>query len=343
MQRENRTGQSGTAQVGYSARKTRRCAALREPLGAPEVEVGGRPDRDDVGLGSREQVAPGVSRNVDGQPTVDDRLAVLVERGGVVDRDHLGPTRPGSLAREQRQDGQRRQVLLAFDRIVGRIVGHAVGEQPIDFVLDPLVDPHRGLRIERQRGPPHPEHPVDPGPQPDRALLLLQPRHSVVVEQLACLHLQVFLELVSGHRRGHVHQAVDLPGEYISPRRWHLPQRTGRRIDVGAGHVAGLHRGLEPWQLPQCATAFQHLLGRVHRDVRRVREDLLPVAGLRVERAPDLDVERIEPRPDAAGRRCSRHELVAVGDTGIAGGELGHERQHVHPDVHPAPSPDAIR
>ena len=272
---------SGTARAGPSAAPHSRAAATARG----SRSAGGQIATTWV-LARASSVAPGVSREVDGQPTVDDRLAVLVERGWRrTTDDHLGPTRPASLAlAADDRTASAGQVLLAFDRIVGSIVGHTVGEQPIDLVLDPLVDPDRGLRIERQRRPPHPEHPVDPRAQPDRALLLLQPWHCRR-RRAACgpRSSGVPRTRARAPTRANVHQdGRRFPASAARRVSWHLAQRTGGRIDVGAGHVAGVHRGLERVAARAgCDRARITFSAAVHRDVRCVREHLLPVAGLR--------------------------------------------------------------
>ena len=71
--------------------------------------------------------------------------------GGVDDHDELGLADRSPAAGQQRDHREPGEVLLLLDRIVGAVVGSMCGEQPLDLVLDALVDLDGVERVARGR------------------------------------------------------------------------------------------------------------------------------------------------------------------------------------------------
>ena len=139
--------QPGIAHVGYSARSTRRCAALASRWLRPRSRSAGGQiattwslARAATSAARRAGRSTGSPQSTVGLPSASTWVAsTTTMSSGLPDRCRRRRAAARCTASPARY-------CWRLDRIVGRVVRDAVGEQPVDLVVDPLVDPHRGQR-----------------------------------------------------------------------------------------------------------------------------------------------------------------------------------------------------
>jgi hypothetical protein len=102
-------------------------------------------------------------------------------------------------------------------------------------------------------------------------------------------------------------------------------------------NIAGLHHSLDRRKHSQGLTALDDAVSRAQRHVRGIGERLRAVTRLRFERAGQVDVDTIEPRPQPSARLHATIEPLAIRRPDIERGQIADHRQNVHR----TPSPGA--